>query len=278
MSKARTKYAKANTEYQLMKPQPTNTKEYENYESDNIPVIGYGVVKQPKTDKQASQPVLFERRNLRDDDVLVQILYCGVCHSDWHVMLNEWKNTKYPIVTGHEITGIVTDVGKNVVEFNVDDRVAVGVTVNSCLSCKECKEGHEQYCAKGTTETYNMPDRLPMDLDKPTGPITQGGYSNYIVVKKHFVVKVPSDLSLELAAPLLCAGITTYCPLKYFKIGKGHKVGIAGIGGLGHLAIQFAKALGAYVVALTTTEWKLEDSIRLGADDAVLMTDRKRHV
>jgi uncharacterized zinc-type alcohol dehydrogenase-like protein len=248
-----------------------------------IETIGYGVLKDPlisaKSDgskplnKDIIETVNFNRRNLRNDDVLIDIEYCGVCHSDWHTMLNEWKHTHYPTITGHEITGIVSDIGSQVIKFKVGDRVAAGPTYNSCRTCPECHEGHEQYCEKGTTEIYNMHDREVYDLDKPTGPITYGGYSNLLVINENYVIKVPDNISLDVASPILCAGVTTYTPFKYNKIGKGHKVGVAGIGGLGHMAIKFAKMLGAEVIALTRTPWKIEDSIRLGADDSVLVTD-----
>lgn len=243
---------------------------------NNIRVFGYGVINNPqnKKDKDVLKPVYFDRRNVRHDDILIEILYCGVCHSDWHVNLNEWNSTKYPAVTGHEITGRVVEVGKNVVKFKIDEFVAVSPTYNSCRTCVECQQGFEQYCEKGTTETYNMNDRLPTDIDRPTGPITYGGYSNYITINENYVLKVPDNMPLEYTAPILCAGVTTYNPLKYHKIGKGHKVGIAGIGGLGHMAIKFAKALGAEVIALTSSSSKKEDCLRFGAKDVVLISDK----
>lgn len=217
--------------------------------------------------------VEFDRRALKNDDIHIKIMYVGVCHSDWHHIHNDWKDSKYPMVPGHEIVGQVLTVGVDVVKFKPGQAVAVGTIVDSCMKCKNCHKSQEQYCLNTATETYNGNERLPNELGNPTGPITFGGWSTDIVVKEHFVFDISHIDQLERAAPLLCAGITVYAPLKQFKAGRGHKIGVAGIGGLGHMAVKFAKAFGAKVVALTTTEWKLEDSRLLGADDAVLVSE-----
>lgn len=220
-----------------------------------------------------------ERRPLLGHDVLVQILYCGVCHSDWHHIRNDWGDSLYPMVPGHEIAGVVTEVGPLVSKVKVGQAVAVGNMVDSCRHCANCQRGEEQYCLNdGPSWTYNSFERVDPSKGnqrslKPTGPPTFGGYSTGIVCHEDFVLIVPDTIAGELhrVAPLLCAGITMYDPLKRYQIGRGHKVGIAGIGGLGHLGIKFAKAVGAEVIALTRTEWKRADAMRLGADDAVLI-------
>ena len=221
------------------------------------------------------------RRPLLGNDVFVQILYCGVCHSDWHHLQNDWGDSLYPMVPGHEIAGVVAEVGPLVSKVKVGQAVAIGNMVDSCRHCASCQRGEEQYCLNdGPSWTYNSFERvdpakgLQRSL-KPTGPPTFGGYSTGIVCHEDFVLRVPDAIANDLSrvAPLLCAGITMYDPLKRYQIGKGHKVGIAGIGGLGHLGIKFAKAVGAEVVALTQTPWKLMDAISLGADDAILVTN-----
>ena len=268
--KLKTQENDINLEAGLQKPKKISLAQYElDIDTDPIKTIGYG------TDHRDHDLVLmdFDRRAARDDDVVILILFCGVCHSDWHVILNEWKNTKYPMIVGHEITGIVVKVGQSVKKFKINDRVAVGPNYNSCRKCHQCKTGHEQYCENDVTETYNMPDRKISDDLKPTGPITYGGYSNIIVVSEHFVFKLPDDASLDAVAPLLCAGVTMYTPLKELKIGKGSKVGIAGIGGLGHIGIKIARKIGAEVIALTRTQEKLSDAIALGASESLLMSD-----
>lgn len=239
-----------------------------NPNNNPINAIGYG------TNHRDNPLVLmnFDRRRPRNDDVVIQILYCGICHSDWHVILDEWKNTKYPTIVGHEITGLVMKVGSAVKKFKVNDKVAVGPNYNSCRKCAQCKSGHEQYCINDVTETYNMPDRIGNEL-KPTGPITYGGYSNVIVVSEHFVFKLPDNMPLDVAAPLLCAGVTMYTPLKELNVKPGMKIGIAGIGGLGHIGIKIAKAFRSTVVALTRTPDKVKDAIRLGADISLLVSD-----
>jgi alcohol dehydrogenase (NADP+) len=203
------------------------------------------------------------RRNLTPQDVEIEILFCGVCHSDLHTVRNEWHSTKYPCVPGHEIVGKVVSVGNEVTKFKTGDLAAVGCMVDSCSHCDYCKEGLEQYCEEGNTGTYNSPD-------KHLGTRTYGGYSESIVVDEAFVLRVPGNLDLAATAPLLCAGITTYSPLKHWNVGPGKKVGVVGIGGLGHMAVKLAKAMGAEVIVFTTSSAKVEDAKRLGADDVVL--------
>ncbi len=215
----------------------------------------------------------FKRRAPGPKDVLIEILYCGVCHSDIHQARNEWNGTKYPIVPGHEIVGRAIEVGPEVANFKIGDLVGVGCMVNSCGTCPECSDHQEQYCDHAVY-TYNSPD-------KHTGKMTYGGYSNQIVVDERFALRVSDKLDLAAVAPLLCAGVTTYSPLRHWNIGKGHKVGVVGLGGLGHMAVKFAHAFGAEVVLFTTSQNKLADAKRLGADTAVLSTSpeqMERHV
>ena len=213
-------------------------------------------------------PFSFERRDCGPRDVAIDIVYCGVCHSDLHTARGEWAGTKYPCVPGHEIVGHVTKVGSEVKNFKVGDTVGVGCMVDSCQSCASCAEGLEQYCQKGFTGTYN--GKTP---DAPGH--TLGGYSNHIVVTEKFVLKIrhPKE-QLAAVAPLLCAGITTWSPLRHWKVGKGQKVGIVGIGGLGHMGIKLAHALGARVVAFTTSESKRKDALDLGADEVVVSKNK----
>ena len=211
-------------------------------------------------------PFECERREPRPNDVKIDILYCGVCHSDLHQVKNEWKNTIYPLVPGHEIVGYVAQVGNEVKSFKEGDRVAVGCLVDSCQNCPSCRDHLEQYCEKGMVLTYNGKDLVD-------GSITRGGYSTQIVVDEKFVLKIPSeyqDKDLPAVAPLLCAGITTYSPLHHWKVGKGSKVGIVGIGGLGHIAIKIAHAMGAHVVVFTSSESKVKEAQKLGADEVVV--------
>ncbi len=210
----------------------------------------------------------FKRRAPGPRDVLIEILYCGVCHSDIHQARNEWKGTKYPIVPGHEIIGRAIQVGSEAARFKVGDIVGVGCMIDACGTCPECTNHQEQYC-NGTVFTYNSPD-------KHTGKLTYGGYSNQIVADERFVLRIPEKLDLAATAPLLCAGITTYSPLRHWNIGKGHKIGIVGLGGLGHMAVKFAHAFGAEVVLFTTSPNKFDDAKRLGADAVVLSTDSKQ--
>ena len=209
-------------------------------------------------------PFSFERRLPGAQDVALDILYCGVCHSDLHTARNEWRNTRYPSVPGHEIVGRVTKVGNQVTQFRVGDLVGVGCMVDSCQHCKPCADGLEQYCENGFTGTYNGPEQ-------GTGANTYGGYSNHIVVRETFVLRITHpEADLAAVAPLLCAGITTYSPLREWKVGPGHKVGIVGLGGLGHMGVKIAAAMGAHVVLFTTSANKRDDALRLGAKEVVV--------
>jgi uncharacterized zinc-type alcohol dehydrogenase-like protein len=212
------------------------------------------------------RPRTIERREPGPSDVHIEILYCGVCHSDLHQVRNEWQNTVYPIVPGHEIVGRVVAVGTGVTRFKAGDMAGVGCMVDSCRSCASCAEGLEQYCEQGFVGTYNSPDRH-------TGGTTYGGYSAAVVVDEQFVLRIPESLDPAAAAPLLCAGITTYSPLRHWKVGKGHKVGVVGLGGLGHMGIKIAHAMGAHVVLFTTSPGKRDDARRLGADEVVVSRD-----
>jgi alcohol dehydrogenase (NADP+) len=207
-------------------------------------------------------PFDIQRRDVGKNDVQIDILFCGVCHSDLHTVRGEWGGTTYPSVPGHEIVGRVSKVGKDVHKFKEGDTVGVGCMVDSCRTCANCKADLEQFCTVGTIFTYNSPD-------KHTGGITYGGYSQSIVVDKAFVLKIPKHLDLAATAPLLCAGITTYSPLRHNNVSKGQKVGVVGLGGLGHMGVKLAKALGAHVVVFTTSSNKVEDALRLGADEVV---------
>lgn len=211
-------------------------------------------------------PFSFERRETGPHDVQFEILYCGVCHSDLHQVRNEWGNTVYPIVPGHEIVGRVLQVGEHVKKFKKGDLAAVGCMVDSCGECDNCQQGLEQYCREGSTGTYNS-------VDKKNGGITYGGYSNHIIVDESFVLQVSDKLPLEGVAPLLCAGITTYSPLRHWKVGKGHKLGVVGLGGLGHMAVKFGVSFGADVTMLSTSPSKEQDARRLGAHHFALTKD-----
>ncbi|NVN05175.1 NAD(P)-dependent alcohol dehydrogenase [Asaia spathodeae] len=224
--------------------------------------IGYGA--QKASDRLA--PFKFDRRDTGPEDVRIDILYCGVCHSDIHQSRNEWHNTVYPCVPGHEIVGRVSEVGVSVTKFKVGDLAGVGCMVDSCRECPSCKEGLEQYCENGFVGTYNGEDRQGRGN-------TYGGYSKAVVVDQAFVLKVPENLDLAAVAPLLCAGITTYSPLRHWKVGPGQRVGVVGLGGLGHMAVKFARAFGAHVVLFTTSQSKVEDGLRLGAHEVVLSKD-----
>jgi alcohol dehydrogenase (NADP+) len=225
--------------------------------------------------KDDLKPFSFERRDPGPDDVQIDILYCGVCHSDIHTARNEWGgSTKYPCVPGHEIVGRVVKIGGNVSDFKEGDLAAVGCMVDSCGHCESCKADMEQFCEPGATFTYNSED-------KASGGHTYGGYSKSIVVDQEFVLQVPKNLDTAATAPLLCAGITTYSPLRQWKVGKGKKVGVVGLGGLGHMALKFANAFGAEVSLFTTSPGKSDDARRLGAHEVVLSKDEdemnKRH-
>lgn len=215
------------------------------------------------------QQLNIQRRKATPHDVEIEILFCGVCHSDLHTARNEWHGTVYPCVPGHEIVGKIVSVGNHVKKFKVGDLAAVGCLVDSCRECEYCKEDLEQYCEAGITGTYNSPD-------KHLGTQTYGGYSESIVVDEAFVLRVPANLDLAATAPLLCAGITTYSPLRHWKVGPGQKVGIIGLGGLGHMGVKLAKAMGAEVIVFTTSASKVEDAKRLGADAVVLSKDEKQ--
>ena len=223
-----------------------------------IKVLGYAA----QTATAPLDAFAFGRRDPGPTDVQIEILYCGVCHSDLHTARNEWKNTVYPVVPGHEIVGRVVRVGSAVTVFQAGDLAGVGCMVDSCGVCPDCQDGLEQYCPSFTL-TYNSPD-------PHTGQMTYGGYSNQIVVDQRFVLRVPKTLDLAAVAPLLCAGITTYSPLREWQIGPGHIVGVVGLGGLGHMAVKLAHAFGAHVVLFTTSPGKAADARRLGADEVVI--------
>jgi alcohol dehydrogenase (NADP+)/uncharacterized zinc-type alcohol dehydrogenase-like protein len=212
-------------------------------------------------------PWEFQRRPVGDNDILIDIKFASICHSDIHQIKGDWGAQQYPQVPGHEIAGIVGAVGRNVTRFKVGDRAGVGCMVDSCLSCESCKKGEEQFCDKAAVFTYGAPEK-----SSPTG-ITQGGYANNIVVREHFAVNIPQGISLEQAAPLLCAGITTYSPLMRAGFKPGDKVGVAGIGGLGHLAVKIAVSKGAEVHAFTTTPGKVEDIRGFGAKQVTVVDD-----
>jgi uncharacterized zinc-type alcohol dehydrogenase-like protein len=224
-----------------------------------MPTIAYAV--QYATAPLA--PFTINRRDPLPSDVEIEIQFCGVCHSDLHMARGEWGNSVYPMVPGHEIVGRVVRTGSKVRKFKEGELAAVGCMVDSCRECENCKRGLEQYCTKGMTLTYNSPD-------KHSGGMTYGGYSERIVVDEAFCLRVPKGLNLAATAPLLCAGITTYSPMRHWKVGKGQNVGVVGLGGLGHMAVKFADALGAHVVLFTTSPEKTQDALRLGADEVVV--------
>ncbi len=210
-------------------------------------------------------PFAFDRRDPGPNDVAVEILYSGVCHSDIHQVRDEWANAMYPMVPGHEIVGKVSAVGSNVTKFKVGDLAGVGVTVQTCMQCENCKAGAEPYCTRGMVGTYNAKDY--------DGQPTFGGYSNNIVAPEHYVFRISPKLDLAATAPLLCAGITTWSPLRHWNVGPNTKVGVVGLGGLGHMALKFAHSLGAHVVQFTTSAGKAEDAKKLGADEVVVTKD-----
>ncbi|MEB0040530.1 MULTISPECIES: NAD(P)-dependent alcohol dehydrogenase [unclassified Pseudomonas] len=214
-------------------------------------------------------PMTFERRTPRADDVALEVLFCGVCHSDIHQARNEWGFASYPLMPGHEIVGKVTSVGADVSKYKVGDIVGVGCLVDSCRTCEACEANLEQYCLDGPTQTYASRDRVD-------GTLTMGGYSNAMVVSERFVVRIPEKLDLASAAPILCAGITTYSPLKHFGVKPGDKVGVLGMGGLGHMGIKFAKAMGAEVTLFTRSEAKAEEGRRQGADHVIVSTNENQ--
>ncbi len=217
----------------------------------------------------ADQPLkamTFERRDPRPGDVAIQISHAGICHSDLHMARNDWGMTTYPIVPGHEIVGTVTAVGSDVTRHKVGDQVAVGCMVDSCRQCAPCNAGHEQFCKNGMTGTYSSPDRID-------GTMTKGGYSDHVLVREEFVLSLPDKLDPARAAPLLCAGITTYSPLRKFGVGKGSKVAVVGLGGLGHMGVKLAAAMGADVTMVTTSPEKGDDARELGAHHVLLSSD-----
>lgn len=213
-------------------------------------------------------PYHFERRDLRPNDVAIEITYCGVCHSDLHTVNGDWGPQPYPLVPGHEIVGIVTAVGAKASKYKVGDRVAVGCLVDSCQECDHCHDGEEQYCRNGMTPTYGAPDRH-------TGEITQGGYSKHIVVREEFVLRIPESLDMSRTAPILCAGITTYSPLRTWNVTKGSRVGVIGLGGLGHMAVKLAVAMGAEVTVISRTTSKEGKAKALGAKAILASTDEQ---
>ena len=228
-----------------------------------IQVAGYGAI-----DAQAPiAPISFERRDIGPKDILIDIMYCGVCHSDIHMARSEWGPSVYPIVPGHEIVGKITQIGSAVTQFSVGEIAGVGVFVDSCRECPSCKKGQEQYCDEGFTPTYNGFYR---DGKTPTF----GGYSNQYVVDEDYALHIPFTTELGRVAPLLCAGITTYSPLRYAGVGPGHKVAVLGLGGLGHMAVKFAASFGAEVTMLSTSPSKEADAKRLGAHHFALSTDK----
>lgn len=229
-----------------------------------IKATGYAA-QQPK---EALKPFEFERRDVGDNDVLIDIAYCGICHSDIHMARDEWGgDALFPMVPGHEIVGTVKQIGKNVSQFSVGDIVGVGCMVDSCRTCENCTEKLEQYCEKKVltyaSNNYN------------TNEITKGGYANNVVVDQDFVLRIPKGMDLAATAPLLCAGITTYSPLRHWQVGQGSKVGVVGLGGLGHMAVKIAKAMGAEVTVFTRTKTKIDAAKTLGADHVIITTDAK---
>ncbi len=227
-----------------------------------IPAKGYAA-------QEASaqlEPYSFQRREPHDHDVVIDIKYCGICHTDIHQVTNGWGGSIFPMVPGHEITGIVSQVGSKVRSYKVGDKVGVGCFVDSCRKCDPCKKGLEQYCQEGMVTTYN-------GIERDGKTITQGGYSNKIVVDENYVLRMPENISLDRAAPLLCAGITLYSPLAHWKAGKGKKVGILGLGGLGHIGVKIAHALGAEVTVLSHSLAKQDGAKKLGADKFYATSD-----
>jgi alcohol dehydrogenase (NADP+) len=216
---------------------------------------------------QPLAPWSFERREPGANDIRIDIQFCGVCHSDLHTARGEWGGTLYPCVPGHEIVGKVSAVGSDVTAFKIGDLAGVGCLVDSCRTCESCQEGEEQYCSHGMTGTYN---------GGPDGVNTYGGYSDHIVVDAGYALHIAEGQNLAAVAPLLCAGITTYSPLSHWKVGPGQRVGVVGLGGLGHMAVKIAKAMGAHVVLFTTSEGKRADALRLGADEVVISKDREQ--
>ena len=215
--------------------------------------------------KAPLEPFAFERRDPGPNDVVIDIAYCGVCHSDIHFVDNDLGGSRFPLVPGHEIAGVVSAVGSDVTRFKAGDRVGVGCLVNSCKACRECAQGEEQFCENGAIATYASTDR--------DGTMTQGGYSTKVTVDADFVLRIPDALPLDAAAPLLCAGITMWSPLRTWNVGPGMKVGVVGMGGLGHMAVKLAAALGAEVTVISTSDGKKADALRMGASDFLVVRD-----
>lgn len=230
-------------------------------------VFGYGTQGAEKD----LEPVVFDRQGPRAGELSFKVTHCGVCHSDLHQAQNDWGNTNYPCVPGHEIVGVVTEVGEGVKKFKKGDRVGVGCMVNSCQDCPACERGDEQYCSgpKSCTLTYN-------GTKVPDGTNTYGGYSTDLVVREEFVLRIPDKIESKDAGPIMCAGITVYAPMKHWNLDKGSTLGVAGIGGLGHMAIRIGKALGAKVTAFTRSEEKKDEILKMGADQVVISTDDKQ--
>ena len=224
-----------------------------------IPAVGYAVYAKD----QPLRAFKFQRRAVGANDVALEIQYCGVCHSDIHTGLDHWGPQKHPLVTGHELAGVVVAVGGSVSRYKVGDRVGVGCMVDSCGVCSECTAGFEQFCEKGATFTYSSPTA------DPTG-VTQGGYSNVVVVKEHFIIAIPDNVELASAGPIMCSAVTVYSPLRHWNVRAGSKIGIVGLGGLGHIAVKLAKAMGADIVVFTTSQDKVEDAKRFGASDVIV--------
>ncbi|MBU6140139.1 MAG: NAD(P)-dependent alcohol dehydrogenase [Proteobacteria bacterium] len=216
--------------------------------------------------KSALAPFSFERRNPKEHDVVIDIKYCGICHSDIHQARNEWGHSSYPMVPGHEIAGIVREVGAKVSKYKIGDHVGVGCFVDSCRTCSSCKQDLDNYCLEGHTMTYNS-------LERDGSAQTQGGYSDVIVVDENYVLQIPNSIPLDKAAPLLCAGITLYSPLMHWKAGPGKKVGILGMGGLGHMGVKIGAALGAEITVLSGSDKKREDALKMGAHNFVVTKD-----
>lgn len=246
------------------KSQNRRNKGISNHGVVNMKTIGYVA----ESAGAPLTPYTFERRALRANDVAIEILYCGVCHSDLHQARNDWGASMYPLVPGHEIVGRVIDVGSDVIRCKIGDAVAVGCMVDSCQRCDQCRKGEEQFCREGMTPTYAGHDRITQDL-------TQGGYSKHIVVREEFVLRVPEGLDPSRAAPLLCAGITTYSPLRTWDVGPGSRVGVIGLGGLGHMAVKLAVGLGARVTVIGRTDAKAADARALGADRFLVSADEE---
>jgi uncharacterized zinc-type alcohol dehydrogenase-like protein len=230
-------------------------------------VLGYAA----PSAKAELAPYQFERRDIRADDVVIEILYCGICHSDVHHVNNDWGGTTYPIVPGHEIIGRVVNVGPDVTRFKPGDHVGVGCMVDSCQHCAACQQGLEQYCEEGPTLTFD-------NLDRHDQMRTFGGYSEKIIVREKFVLRIPEGLDLKGAGPLLCAGITSWSPLRHWRVREGTNVGVVGLGGLGHMMLKLAKALGANVTLFSRSPGKEQDAHRLGADNVVISTDANQMV